>query len=35
MDSFHCSLNMAADIAAAWKRKVPEAAKPPGPDVEA
>jgi len=35
MDSFHCSLDAAADVAVASKRKAPEAAKPPGPDVEA
>jgi len=35
MDSFHCSLLAAADVAVAWKRKVPEAVKPPGPGVEA
>jgi hypothetical protein len=34
MDSFHCS-GTAAGVAVAWKRKVPEAIKPPGPGVEA
>jgi hypothetical protein len=34
MDSFHCS-GAAADVAVAWKRKVPEAVTPPGLGVEA